>query len=87
MIGYIGIGFLTLGKAVVPMLPEAFHIFGITMDVTLMRAIIVIAVITGAYITIGGQTAVNITDLLQGFILIFAGFMLFAIGIAYVGGG
>jgi len=87
MIGYIGIGFLTLGKAVIPMLPEAFHIFGITMDVTLMRAIIVIAVITGAYITFGGQTAVIFTDLLQGFILIFAGFMLFAIGISYVGGG
>ena len=87
MIGYIGIGFLTLGKAVVPMLPEAFHIFGITMDVTLMRAIVVIAVITGAYITFGGQTAVIFTDLLQGFILIFAGFMLFTIGISYVGGG
>ena len=87
MIGYIGIGLLTLGKAVIPMLPEAFHIFGITMDVTLMRAIVVIAVITGVYITFGGQTAVIFTDLLQGFILIFAGFMLFAIGIAYVGGG
>jgi len=87
MIGYIGIGFLTLGKAVIPMLPEAFHIFGITMDVSLMRAIVVIAVITGVYITFGGQTAVIFTDLLQGFILIFAGFMLFAIGIAYVGGG
>ena len=87
MIGYIGIGFLTLGKAVIPMLPEAFYIFGITLDVTLMRAIVVIAIITGAYITFGGQTAVIFTDLLQGFILIFAGFMLFAIGIVYVGGG
>ena len=87
MIGYIGIGFLTLGKAVIPMLPEAFYIFGITLDVTLMRAIVVIAIITGAYITFGGQTAVIFTDLLQGFILIFAGFLLFAIGIVYVGGG
>ena len=87
MIGYIGIGFLTLGKAVIPMLPETFHIFGTTLDVTLMRAIVVIAIITGAYITFGGQTAVIFTDLLQGFILIFAGFMLFVIGIAYVGGG
>jgi len=52
-----------------------------------MRAIVVIAVITGVYITFGGQTAVIFTDLLQGFILIFAGFLLFAIGIAYVGGG
>jgi len=87
MIGYIGIGFLTLGKAIIPMLPEAFHIFGTSLDVTLMRAIVVIAVITGVYITFGGQTAVIFTDLLQGFILIFAGFLLFAIGIAYVGGG
>jgi len=87
MIGYIGIGFLTLGKAVIPMLPEAFYIFGTTLDVTLMRAIVVIAIITGVYITFGGQTAVIFTDLLQGFILIFAGFLLFAIGIAYVGGG
>ena len=87
MIGYIGIGFLTLGKAVIPMLPEAFHIFGTTLDVTLMRAIVVIAIITGIYITFGGQTAVIFTDLLQGFILIFAGFLLFTIGIVYVGGG
>ena len=28
MIGYIGIGFLTLGKAVIPLLPESFYIFG-----------------------------------------------------------
>ncbi len=86
MIGYIGIGFLTLGKAVIPMLPEAFNIMGMTLDITLMRAIVVIAIITGIYITFGGQTAVIFTDLLQGFILLFAGFMLFAIGISYLGG-
>ena len=86
MIGYIGIGFLTLGKAIIPMLPEAFNIMGATVDITLMRAIAVIAVITGIYITYGGQTAVIFTDLLQGFILLFAGFMLFAIGISYLGG-
>ena len=86
MIGYIGIGFLTLGKAVIPMLPKAFVLFGITFPVTLMGAIIVIAIITGVYITFGGQTAVIFTDLLQGFILLFAGFALFFIGISYVGG-
>ena len=86
MIGYIGIGFLTLGKAVIPMLPEAFTFFGITIPVTLMGAIIVIAIVTGAYITFGGQTAVIFTDLLQGFILLFAGFMLFFLGISYLGG-
>ncbi|MDP6533074.1 MAG: sodium:solute symporter family protein [Candidatus Marinimicrobia bacterium] len=86
MIGYIGIGFLTLGKAVIPMLPEAFTLFGSDIEITLMRAIVVIAIITGIYITFGGQTAVIFTDLLQGFILLFAGLMLFAIGVSYVGG-
>ena len=87
MIGYIGIGFLTLGKAVIPLLPESFYIFGNIIEITLMRAIIVIAIITGIYITFGGQTAVIFTDLLQGFILLFAGFLLFILGISYVGGG
>ncbi len=86
MIGYIGIGFLTLGKAVIPMLPESFMLLGATIPITLMDAIIVIAVITGIYITFGGQTAVIFTDLLQGFILLFAGLMLFALGLAFLGG-
>jgi len=86
MIGYIGIGFLTLGKAVIPMLPESFMLLGATIPITLMGAIIVIAVITGIYITFGGQTAVIFTDLLQGFILLFAGLMLFALGLAFLGG-
>jgi SSS family solute:Na+ symporter len=32
MIGYIGIGFLTLGKAVIPMLPESFTILGMHLE-------------------------------------------------------
>lgn len=86
MIGYIGIGFLTLGKAMVPLLPESFAILGANLPVTLMGVITVIAVITGIYITFGGQTAVIFTDLLQGFILLFAGLLLFAFGIGYLGG-
>ncbi len=86
MIGYIGIGFLTLGKAVLPLLPESFALLGTTIPITLMGAVIVIAVITGIYITFGGQTAVIFTDLLQGFILLFAGFLLFFLGVSYLGG-
>ena len=86
MIGYIGIGFLTLGKAAMPMLPQSFTLLGIHFQTTLMGVIIVIAVITGIYITFGGQTAVIFTDLLQGFILLFAGFLLFFLGISYIGG-
>ncbi len=86
MIGYIGIGFLTLGKAALPLLPESFELFGMQFQNTLMGVIIVIAIITGIYITFGGQTAVIFTDLLQGFILLFAGLFLFALGISYLGG-
>lgn len=86
MVGYIGIGFLTLGKAAQPLLPENFALFGQTFDITLMGIVIFIAIITGIYITFGGQTAVIFTDLLQGAILLFAGFFLFALGIDYLGG-
>ncbi len=86
MIGYISIGFLTLGKAVIPMLPESFSFIGMNFQITLMGAVTVIAIITGIYITFGGQTAVIFTDLLQGFILLFAGFFLFFLGLDYLGG-
>ncbi|MCG6914901.1 sodium:solute symporter family protein [bacterium BMS3Abin03] len=86
MIGYIGIGFLTLGKAVIPMLPQSFTMLGMNIHVTLMGVVILIAIITGIYITFGGQTAVIFTDLLQGFILLFAGLFLFFLGLHFVGG-
>lgn len=86
MIGYVGIGFLTMGKAILPLLPQSFTLFGSEFHITLMGLVTVIAVITGIYITYGGQTAVIFTDLLQGFILIFAGLLVFFLGISYLGG-
>lgn len=90
MIGYISIGFLTIGKALQPMLPDFLNLFGwhVTLigDAGLMNIIIFVAVITGIYITYGGQTAVIFTDLLQGFILIFAGLLVLFLGFSYVGG-
>ncbi|MCZ7611018.1 MAG: sodium:solute symporter family protein [Ignavibacterium sp.] len=86
MIGYVGIGFLTMGKAILPLLPPEFSIFGIQINITLMGLIIVIALIVGIYITYGGQTAVIFTDLVQGFILIFAGMLVFFLGLDYIGG-
>ena len=41
MIGYLGIGLLTLGKVFTPLLPEAFTILGLTIPVTLMGVITV----------------------------------------------
>lgn len=86
MIGYVGIGFLTMGKAILPLLPPEFTIFGIHFEITLMGLVIVIALIVGIYITYGGQTAVIFTDLLQGFVLIFAGALVFLLGLDYSGG-
>ncbi|PKL90166.1 MAG: sodium:proline symporter [Ignavibacteriae bacterium HGW-Ignavibacteriae-2] len=86
LVGYVGIGFLTMGKAILPLLPESITFFGLHFSVTLMGTIVVVAAITGAYITFGGQTAVIFTDLVQGFMLLLAGFLVFSFGIYYVGG-
>ncbi|HIF83457.1 MAG: sodium:solute symporter family protein [bacterium] len=75
MIGYIAIGFLTMGKTLEPLL-----------GIDLYMIIFIVAIISGIYITFGGQTAVIFTDLLQGFILIFAGILVFILGVNYVGG-
>jgi len=86
LVGYVGIGFLTMGKAILPLMPEHFTVFGLTIHITLMGLIWVTAVVVGIYITFGGQTAVIFTDLVQGFMLLFAGILVFALGIAFVGG-
>ena len=75
MIGYIAIGFLTMGKTLQPL-----------MGLDLYTVIFIVAIISGIYITFGGQTAVIFTDLAQGFILIFAGIFIFILGVNYVGG-
>ncbi len=75
MIGYIGINFYTLGVALNALL--GWDVF---------KAAVFIAVITGIYVTFGGQTAVIMTDLLQGFLLLIAGFALFFLGVHYLGG-
>ena len=48
--------------------------------------IIVVAIISGTYVSLGGQTAIIFTDFLQGVILLFAGLLIFGLGIAYLGG-
>ena len=75
MIGYIAIGFLTMGKTLEPLL-----------GIDLYTIIFIVAIISGIYITFGGQTAVIFTDLAQGFILLFAGILVFILGVNYVGG-
>ena len=74
MIGYIAIQFLTLATAL-------YRIFGIP----LMLTVVIIAIATTIYMHFGGQTSVIFTDLIQGFILIFAGLLLFYLGIQFLG--
>ena len=73
MIGYIAIQFLTLATAL-------YKIYGIP----LMLTVVLIAIATTIYMHFGGQTSVIFTDLIQGFILIFAGLLIFILGINYL---
>ena len=75
LIGYIGIGLLALGSLLQPILGWEIN-----------TIIIVVAIISGTYVSLGGQTAIIFTDFLQGVILLFAGLLIFGLGIAYLGG-
>jgi SSS family solute:Na+ symporter len=79
MLGYIGIGFVTMAKTLLPIIEP--HLGWDLMTITW-----VVAIVAGVYITFGGQTAVIFTDLLQGFVLLFAGVMLFLLGLGFLGG-
>jgi len=76
MVGYIGINLLTLGKAL-------NHLLGWPI----FAAAAVVAVITGIYVMAGGQTSVIMTDLLQGVLLLVAGFALLFLGFSALGKG
>ena len=75
MIGYVGINLYTLGVALQPI-----------VGVNLYVIVLVIAVISAIYMHAGGQTSVIMTDLIQGFVLLAAGFALLILGVSYIGG-
>ena len=75
LVGYVGINFLTLGKAL-----NALTGWSIFLSACLAAGA------TGLYVAVGGQTSVIMTDLAQGLILLVVGLGLFAVGIDYVGG-
>ena len=75
LVGYIGIGLLALASLLQPILGWEIN-----------TIIIVVAVISGLYVSLGGQTAIIFTDLIQGIVLLFAGLLLFGLGIIYLGG-
>ncbi|MEW5946761.1 MAG: sodium/solute symporter [bacterium] len=81
LIGYIGINLYTMGVALNPIL----HVFA-DRNLNFYFIVASIAVACAVYITIGGQTSVIMTDLLQGMLLLAAGVAIFCIGAGYMGG-
>ncbi len=75
MIGYIGINLYTMGVALNALL-----------GVDVFLSALVVAAICAVYVTLGGQTSVIMTDLIQGIILLIAGFVLFFLGLKVLGG-
>ncbi|MBN1125150.1 MAG: sodium:solute symporter family protein [Sedimentisphaerales bacterium] len=75
IIGYIGINLITLGKTLHTLLGWE-----------IMTGATVTAVAVALYVYVGGQTAIIMTDLAQGIILLLAGLGLFAVGIYHFGG-
>jgi len=75
LLGYIGINLLTMGVALKAMLGWNVYL-----------AAAAVAVVCGIYVTAGGQTSVIMTDLLQGLMLLVAGFVLFGLGTSRLGG-
>ena len=75
IIGYIGINLITLGRTLHTLLGWE-----------VMTGAVVTAVAVALYVYIGGQTAVIMTDLAQGLILLIAGLGLFIAGIYHLGG-
>jgi len=75
IVGYIGINLITLGRTLETLLGWQ-----------VMTGAIITAVAVALYVYIGGQTAVIMTDLVQGFILLVAGLGLFGAAIYHFGG-
>ena len=75
IVGYIGINLITLGRTLETLLGWK-----------VMTGAAVTAVAVGLYVYVGGQTAIIMTDLVQGIILLLAGLGLFAAGIYHFGG-
>lgn len=75
IVGYIGINLITLGRTLQTLLGWE-----------VMTGAIITAVAVALYVYIGGQTAVIMTDLVQGMILLVAGLGLFAAAIYHFGG-
>jgi SSS family solute:Na+ symporter len=75
LIGYVGVNLYTMGTVV-----------NILLGWPIPLSAMLVAMVSATYVTMGGQTSVIMTDLLQGLILLLVGILIFALGAAYLGG-
>lgn len=75
LLGYVGINFFTLGKAV-------YALTGWPIFLSACGA----AAATAVYVAVGGQTSVIMTDLAQSVLLLLVGIGLFVAGVHHLGG-
>lgn len=75
LIGYVGVNLFTMGTVV-----------NILLGWPIPVAALLVAMVSATYVTLGGQTSVIMTDLLQGVILLIVGVLIFTLGAAYIGG-
>ncbi len=75
LVGYVGVNLYTMGTALHYMLGWPIPI-----------AAIIVATVSGAYVVVGGQTSVIVTDLFQGAMLLVAGALILGLGAAELGG-
>lgn len=89
LIGYIGINLFTIGTAFKGLFGNgSTELIGpFTQDIWILYgSAIGVALFSIMYMHHGGQTSVIMTDLLQGFILIGAGLLVFGLGLYHIGG-
>ena len=75
LVGYVGVNLFTMGTVLHSLLGWP-----------VLVAAAVVAAISASYVTVGGQTSVIMTDLLQGVMLLFTGLLILVLGIHYLGG-
>ncbi len=75
LIGYVGVNLFTMGKVLNGLV--GWEIFW---------GAAVVAVISATYVTVGGQTSVIMTDLLQGVMLLITGLIILVLAADYLGG-
>ena len=75
LIGYVGVNLYTMGT-----------VLNILLGWHIPLAAMLVAMVSATYVTLGGQTSVIMTDLLQGVILLLVGILVFTLGAAYLGG-